>query len=232
MAARTDFQGTENSLHRSSTLAKTALAALIALIPVASAHAGQVTVLWTAPGGDGYVGRAAAYDLRYSRQPITEQSFAQATAVTGLPTPGPSGTTETCSIPDLETGVTYYFAIKAVDGAGNWSAMSNVIQGQIPEASGQRADLLLSFSPPRPNPARGLTSFRLALPEAAPVEVEVFDITGRRVRLLARSEFSPGLVDLPFDLRDDAGERLPRGVYLVRGRLGTSVFTRRLVVMK
>ena len=70
------------------------------------------------------------------------------------------------------------------------------------------------------------------LPVAAPVRVEVFDVTGRRVRLLARSDFAAGLVDLAFDLRDDAGARLPRGVYLVRARLGATVFTRRLVVVK
>ncbi len=219
-------------MHRFRTLATTALAVSISFLTVAHAHAGQVTVLWTAPGGDGYLGRAAAYDLRCSRQRITDATFAQATAVTGLPTPGLPGTTEVCSIPDLETGVTYYFAVKAVDAAGNWSAMSNVIQGEIREMSGQPAELLLSFSAPRPNPARELTNFRLALPRSAPVQVEVFDVTGRRVRLLAQSEFSSGLVDLPFDLRDDSGARIPRGIYLVRARLGTTVFTQRLVVVK
>jgi hypothetical protein len=219
-------------LHRARTLATTALAALATLLPVVPSHAGQVTVLWTAPGGDGHAGRAARYDLRYSRQQISAETFAQATAVAGVPAPGMAGTMEACSIPDLQAGVTYYFAIKAADAAGNWSDMSNVIQGEIREMSGQPAELLLSFSAPRPNPARERTSFRLALPQAAPVQVEVFDIAGRRVRLLAQSEFSSGLVDLAFDLRDDSGARIPRGVYLVRARLGARVFTQRLVVVK
>lgn len=232
MVARTDFQGTENSLHRLRTLATTALVAFLTLTTVALSHAAGVTVLWTAPGGDGYAGRAAAYDLRYSREAITEASFAQATAVAGLPAPALPGTTETCAITGLEVGVFYYFAIKAVDAAGNWSAMSNVISGEVREVSGQPAALQLAFSAPRPNPARELASFRLALPAAAPVRVEVFDVTGRRVRVLAQADFASGLVDLPFDLRDDSGARLARGVYLVRARLGTTHFTQRLVVVK
>jgi hypothetical protein len=191
-----------------------------------------VTVLWTAPGGDGYSGRAAAYDLRYSRQVITDGNFAQATAVAGVPSPAASGTAQSCAIPGLETGVTYYFAIKTVDGAGNWSVLSNVIQGEVREISGQPMELQLAFSTPRPNPARELTNFRLALPAPAPVRVEIFDVAGRRVRVLAQADFASGLVDLAFDLRDDSGLRIPRGVYLVRARLGTTVFTRRLVVVK
>jgi hypothetical protein len=232
MVAWPDFQGTENSLRCSCTLATMALVVFIALTTAAVSHAGAVTVQWTAPGGDGYVGRAAAYDLRYSRQIITEDGFAQATAVTGLPVPSLPGTTQTCTVSGLEAGVTYYFAIKTVDAAGNWSAMSNVLYGEIRETSGQAPVLQLSFSAPRPNPAREQTSFRLALPVAAPVRVEIFDVTGRRVCLLAQSDFASGLVDVAFDLRDDSGVRLARGIYLVRARIGVTVFTQRLVVVK
>ena len=152
-------------------------------------------------------------------------------SVPGLPAPGVPGTTESFTIPGLETGVTYHFAIKTVDAAGNWSPLSNVLSGEIYELASQPA-LELAFSAPRPNPAREQTSFRFCLPAAAPVRVEVFDITGRRVRLLAQADFAAGLLDLAFDLRDDAGMRIPRGIYLVRARLGTSVFTRRLAVVR
>ena len=219
-------------MHCARTLATTALAVLVTLTAAARIHAAEIVVEWTAPGGDGHSGRAAAYDLRCSREPITADGFARCPAVTGLPVPGPSGASEACTVSGLEAGVTYYFAIKAVDASGNWSEMSNIISGRIPEISGQPATLTLSFSAPRPNPARELTSFRLALPAAAPVQVDIFDVAGRRVRRLAQSDFASGLVDLAFDLRDDTGARLARGVYLVRARLGETVFTRRLVVAR
>lgn len=219
-------------MHCSRTLAKTALVVLIVIAAVQRSQAAEIVVEWTAPGGDGNSGRAAAYDLRCSRDPITADAFARATAVSSVPVPGPAGTGEACTVSGLEPGVTYYFAIKAVDASGNWSPMSNVISGRVPETSQQTATLTLSFSAPRPNPARELTSFRLALPAAAPVQVDVYDVAGRRVRRLAQSEFPTGLVDLSFDLRDDEGGRLARGVYLVRALLGGVVFTRRLVVAR
>ncbi len=231
MAARMVFQGTESSLHCSRILATTAFVVSITLACIARSYAGEIVVEWTAPGGDGVSGRAAAYDLRYSRDLITAASFSRASAATGVPRPGVPGTTELCRVSGLEAGVTYYFAIKTVDASGNWSEMSNVISGQVEETNGQEASLALSFSPPRPNPASGQTTFRLALPVAAPVQVEVFDVAGRRVRRLVRADYGAGLVDLAYDLRDDSGDRLPRGVYLVRAALGAAVFTRRLVVV-
>jgi len=218
-------------LHCARTLATTAFVVFTTLVLFASSHAGEVVVEWTTPGGDGFSGRASAYDLRYSREVITAGSFARASVAAGVPAPGLPGTTQICRISGLETGVTYYFAIKTVDAAGNWSEMSNVLSGQVQETYDQSASLTLAFSPPRPNPARDQTSFRLALPEAAAVRVEVFDVAGRRVRTLAQSDFGAGLVDLAFDLRDDSGDRLPRGIYLVRASLGRTVFTRRLVVV-
>jgi hypothetical protein len=62
------------------------------------------------------------------------------------------------------------------------------------------------------------------------VRVQVFDISGRVVRLLADETLDAGTQELAFDLRDDRGLRLAPGVYLVRAWLGSTVFTRRLVV--
>jgi hypothetical protein len=232
MAAWTDFQGTESSLHCERTLATMALAALIAITLVAQSYAADLTVEWTAPGGDGVSGRAARYDLRWSRQFITDASFTQANPVASAPAPSAPGTLEACTISGLDVGVTYYFAIKAADAAGNWSAMSNVLSGEIPEVGRDTVVMVAVFAPPWPNPAREQASFRLALPAAAPVCVEVFDIAGRRVRRLAEAGFEAGITSIPFDLRDTAGARLERGVYLVRARVGSEVFKQRLVIVK
>ena len=62
--------------------------------------------------------------------------------------------------------------------------------------------------------------------------VEVFDVAGRRVRLLDDSRRPSGSDHLSFDLQDDRGVRLAEGLYLVRAKLGDSVFTRRLVVTR
>ena len=81
------------------------------------------TLGWTAPGDDGYVGTAAGYDLRMSLTPITDSTWDCAVPILDVPTPSMAGERDTCVVPDGSL----YFAIKAVDEAGNWSELSNVV---------------------------------------------------------------------------------------------------------
>ncbi len=92
----------------------------------APSTATAVSLTWTAPGDDGNVGQAASYNLRYATSPITDLNFATATAVTGLSTPLPAGSTETSTVTNLQPATTYFFAIKTSDKTGNVSGLSNV----------------------------------------------------------------------------------------------------------
>lgn len=90
---------------------------------------------WTATGDDGVVGTAASYALKYARtsDSLTNQ-WNRCTEVLGLPTPKIAGSVETFTTTmTLETGVTYYFGLKAVDETGNWSLLSNVISLTPPD---------------------------------------------------------------------------------------------------
>jgi len=88
----------------------------------------SVVLTWTAPGDDGAVGRALAYDLRYSEDPITDETWESALPALDLPAPAASGAAEEHVIGDLESGRTYYFAVKAIDAAGNIAELSNVLE--------------------------------------------------------------------------------------------------------
>lgn len=93
----------------------------------------QMVVLgWTAPGDDGSVGQATAYDLRWSTQPITSANFASATPVSVQPVPGPSGTAQSYVMAGLTPGTSYHFAIKTRDEVPNWSNVSNDAIGATP----------------------------------------------------------------------------------------------------
>src|SRR5689334_2674247 len=86
-----------------------------------------VTLTWAAPGDDGLVGVAAAYDLRWSTQPITnDASWAAATPVAAEPVPALPATVQSYVMTGLAPGTQYYFAIKTRDEANNWSLLSNV----------------------------------------------------------------------------------------------------------
>ena len=103
--------------------------ALLSLIVVVSSGvvlAGSVTLNWTAPGDDGYGGTAAEYDLRYSTENINLYSWHDVARVEGMTPPLEAGQRESFTIDGLDDDLSYFFAIKTRDEAGNWSAMSNV----------------------------------------------------------------------------------------------------------
>jgi hypothetical protein len=67
-----------------------------------------------------------------------------------------------------------------------------------------------------PNPFRDATEVRYAVPEPAPVRVEVYDVRGRRVRALVDRPVSAGEFRAAWDGRDDAGRRASPGIYFIR----------------
>jgi len=86
---------------------------------------------------------------------------------------------------------------------------------------------------PRPNPSRGASEIRWVVPSACRLDLAIFDLAGRRVRLLlagARSE--PGQHGVSWDGRDDTGARVREGVYLVRLRVAGEDDTRKLFVLQ
>jgi hypothetical protein len=89
----------------------------------------SIRLTWTAPGDDSTSGTASQYDIRYSSSPITDANWAAATQVTGEPAPLVAGTQQTFTVTGLQSGRTYYFAMKTADEVPNWSGLSNVPSG-------------------------------------------------------------------------------------------------------
>ena len=80
---------------------------------------------------------------------------------------------------------------------------------------------LLRSSPilkPFPNPFRDKVALPLALEHPSKVDLEIFDVTGRKVVSRSYQENSSGLVQLSWDGRDDNGNRVPEGIYFVQLR--------------
>lgn len=99
----------------------------VANLAAGSATTTSIGLTWTAPGDDAGTGTATSYDVRYSTSNITDNTtFNAATTVTGEPTPGVAGTSESYTVTGLTAGTTYYFALKTSDEVPNTSAISNV----------------------------------------------------------------------------------------------------------
>jgi hypothetical protein len=190
------------------------------------------TVFWTAPGDDNQLGRASAYDLRYSTVPLSAANFNQATRILGVPVPAVAGTLETFVILGLPEESALYLAIKSVDERGNWSAISNVVLRPGQTAGSDAIPAELSFSAPWPNPARQSVRWSYALPRDAQVQVDVFDAMGRHVHTVASGRRAAGRGDLAWDLHDDRGGPVGAGIYFVKARIDSREWSRRLVVVR
>jgi hypothetical protein len=84
---------------------------------------------------------------------------------------------------------------------------------------------------PAPNPFREETSIAFGLPTSAAVIMEVYDLTGRRVRSLLEGAFPAGNYAVTWDGLDERGRRTPAGVYFCRLQAGSSVSTQRVVLI-
>jgi hypothetical protein len=73
----------------------------------------------------------------------------------------------------------------------------------------------LYFYPPRPNPSAGAVHFAFDLPKAAPVRLEVFDLSGRRVASLLSGPVEAGRHDVVWQA-GGMTDRFMAGLFYVR----------------
>lgn len=76
------------------------------------------------------------------------------------------------------------------------------------------------------------TAGGLVVTESGPVTVEVFDVTGRKVRALLSRDLSAGRHEMVWDGRDDAGRSVANGLYFYRARGLDGVVTRKILLQK
>lgn len=115
----------------------------------------------------------------------------------------------------------------AVAGPRMWSNSGHWI---VDESNEVAAELPSEFRlyHAYPNPFNQTTKLNVALPDAAELTVEVFDITGRLITTLASGEYTAGTHTLAFDASD-----LASGLYFVRAAVpGQWHMTRKVTLLK
>jgi hypothetical protein len=82
------------------------------------------------------------------------------------------------------------------------------------------------------NPFRHETGIRLELPATLPVEVRVYDISGRLVRQLYNGHLPPGTHHLAWNGKNNGGQRVASSVYLLHIRAGIQVVKKPVVLLR
>ena len=83
-----------------------------------------------------------------------------------------------------------------------------------------------------PNPFTGRTTIRYSLPEAAEVELIVYDVLGRQVRRLVDERKRAGNHEVVWNGRDVSGNPLASGVYFYRLKAGEFADTRSVRIVR
>lgn len=129
---------------------------------------------------------------------------------------------------------TYWFHVAVSDGGsttGEWSdgklklidAATAVTPGSV-----VRTSLRVAV----PNPFNPVTTLRLELRAGGPVQWDIFDVRGRRVRTVHSGRLDAGIHERWWDGNDDSGAPTASGVYFQRVATPDGVFRNKLVLLK
>ncbi len=143
-------------------------------------------------------------------------------------------------IPDgLERNKQYYWYVVAKDKAGvsiesknRFSFRTSDVATDINDRVSGRIPMYFELSQNYPNPFNPETRIRFGLPKAAHVLIEIYNALGQKVRILVDDNYQAGYYERIWDARNDRGEKVPSGIYLLKMRAGDFVKTRKMLVVE
>jgi len=83
-----------------------------------------------------------------------------------------------------------------------------------------------------PNPFNSSTMINYEIIESSPVRLEVYDMTGQKVRTLVDFTQGPGVYEIMWNGRDTDGRELATGMYLYRLQAGAEVLREKMTLLK
>lgn len=83
-----------------------------------------------------------------------------------------------------------------------------------------------------PNPFNPKTTIRFSLAQNGPVEIVIYDVSGRAVKTLVDGTMEAGPNSVVWDGTDDAGRKVGSGVYWSQMKVGTFLSNKKMVILK
>ncbi len=83
-----------------------------------------------------------------------------------------------------------------------------------------------------PNPFNPATTIRYQLPEAAAVQLVIYNVLGQQVRSLVNERREAGYHQIAWDGRNDAGAQVGSGIYIYRFEAGQFQKVQKMILMK
>ena len=207
----------------------TRIPAAVEDLRVAGGTDSSLTLAWTASGDDGRFGRPALYRIRLAEAPLDSAAFATATLGLDAPATADAGGAERATIDRLPRGKKFWIGLRAVDAAGNLSALSNSVASAVGRLARLGGVALLPSRSPSRVPVeiewQGDPAFR-----DGPQTLTIYDVTGR-VQSFATLPHEPSGV-VAWDGRTRQGTEARAGIYFVRLVSGPFAAHGRIVLLR
>ncbi len=160
-----------------------------------------------------------AVTIQWSTDPLFESSVDSAVVMD----------TSFTYLEDLSTNTQYYWRLKGWNNMGStsWTEVRSFTTGKL--TSSESADIPTTFTLRQnyPNPFNPVTQIEFAIPATSEIRLEVFDVLGRSVRVLAE-----GAVRSRYSLSEFDASDLPSGLYMYRLSSADYVQTRSMQLVK
>jgi hypothetical protein len=114
----------------------------------------------------------------------------------------------------------------------DYEICSAILNTTASEDPGAETSISFGLGAWNPNPMQSNSAISFALPHSARVEVDIFDLAGKRVASLTRGTYAAGRHMLTWDGKDHAGRSVSAGVYFCQLKAEGNVSTKRLTVLK
>ncbi|MBD3225500.1 MAG: T9SS type A sorting domain-containing protein [Caldithrix sp.] len=83
-----------------------------------------------------------------------------------------------------------------------------------------------------PNPFNPETRIYFEIPNSQQVQLVIYNILGQKVRTLVKDQFNAGRHTINWNGRNDAGQRMPSGVYIYRIKAGSYIDSKKMIMVK
>jgi len=141
---------------------------------------------------------------------------------------------------DLDERTPYRFFPSGAAGAGPGTLVRRSLRllvGTPAWLDGQtigteRLPVSAELHPNYPNPFNPSTTIRFSLREATRVRLEVRNVRGQLVKVLANDRFNAGQHTLTWNGTDETGRQVASGIYLTYFQAGKQVRTRKMTLIR
>ncbi len=83
-----------------------------------------------------------------------------------------------------------------------------------------------------PNPFNPVTTLRYDLPENGLVNITIYDMLGRQVKILVNQTQDAGYKSVVWNATNDYGKPVSAGIYLYQIQAGKYISTKKMVLLK